>query len=135
MDTNPLAAGYGNMPANPAQPQLPDYLKQTNNPTMAGAANNMVRALLAGLSQQKKPGLPDGDPMVPGAPTNINAPASDFPSGGTSGVPYLGGFMNAPGMPGMGGLMSMGGGSPFGGSGNPMMSALFKQPPSSDAIY
>lgn len=44
MDTNPFAN-------NDAQQQTPSYLQQTNNPSMAGAASNMVKALMAGNQQ------------------------------------------------------------------------------------
>lgn len=76
--------------APPAQPQassqpLPSYLQQQNNPSFAGAANNIVRALMAGRDQANN--APAGGPGM-----NTASPLAGRPSGTFSGasVPYAG---------------------------------------------
>lgn len=102
MDTNPFAN-------NNQQMQTPDYLKTTNNPTMTGAAANMIKALIAGNQQYQARnagagGLPPGsDGTWMGNNSVGGAPLSGY-SGVTPQMPtnpgdMQGGVPVAPPMP------------------------------------
>lgn len=101
-DMNPFAMGYGaQQPATGApgaapasvktanpNDNLPDYLKQQPNPTIPGAANNMIRALMAGASQQPA-GAPNANPVAGGSPAS-QWPSATAPGAAGAGVPYAG---------------------------------------------
>lgn len=87
MDTNPFA----NNAAQQQQP--PSYLQQTNNPSMAGAASNMIKALMAGNQQYQakqaamggnNPTGPAGDGQWQGTMSLGGAPLAGY-SGVTPG--------------------------------------------------
>lgn len=94
MDTSPFANN------NPQQQQPPEYLKQANNPSMAGAASNMVKALLSGNQQfqAKQNAMGGGGAMGPAGDGQWQGTMSvgGAPLAGYSGVTPQ---MSAPQMP------------------------------------
>jgi len=102
LDTNPNA----NMVTPQPQAQTPSYLQQQNNPSAAGAVNNMVRALMAGNDQYKQAHPTPQGPVplaagsaIPGAmgPTSVGGMNGPMPlMGATNPATMTGGMGSAP---------------------------------------
>lgn len=108
MDLNPFAMGYGAQQAptsasaqtpslgktQASNSDLPDYLRQQPNPSIPGAANNMIRALMAGATQQPT-GAPNAPPALGAAPAS-QWPSVNAPGAAGAGVPFTAPLMTPP---------------------------------------
>lgn len=94
---DPGMMGSATPSSAPQASQMPGYLQQQNNPSIAGGVNNMVRALLGGYQQgqQQHNYLQALDQARrntvggAGGPLNINPPGQYSPAGTSTAPSYV----------------------------------------------